>query len=66
MALILLVFGALTYYGLLQMRDERLLGTLSEALQVPQWVYTLAVPLGSVLIVVRALQRTLVLWRDNT
>lgn len=65
MALILLVFGSLTYYGILQIRDERLLGTLSEALQVPQWVYTLAVPLGSTLIVVRALQRTVALWRDT-
>ncbi len=65
MALVLLVFGTLTYYGILQMGDEIALDTLSEALQAPQWVYTLSVPLGSVLITVRALQRTIVLWRDT-
>lgn len=65
MALMLLVFGTLTYYGIFQMQDEIALDTLSEALQAPQWVYTLSVPLGSVLIIVRALQRTIVLWRDN-
>jgi len=64
MALILWVFGALFFYGCLQMQDEMALRTLSEALQVPQWAYTLAVPVGSVLIVLRAMQRTIVLWRD--
>jgi len=64
MALMLWVFGALFYYGCLQMRDEVALRTLSEALQVPQWAYTLAVPAGSVLMVARAVQRTIVLWRD--
>lgn len=65
MLLVVLVFGTLTYYAILQMRDEVELNTLSEALQVPQWTYTLAVPLGSLLIIVRAWQRTRVLWHDH-
>lgn len=65
MALILLVFGTLAYYGIAQMRDEMALTTLSEALQVPQWAYTLAVPLGSLLIIARALEHTRMLWNNK-
>ncbi|SMC17353.1 TRAP-type C4-dicarboxylate transport system, small permease component [Desulfacinum hydrothermale DSM 13146] len=62
LALVFFVFGTLTYYGIFQIRDEMDLETLSEALEVPQWIYTLAVPLGSVLVMVRAVERTVELW----
>ncbi|ROQ90152.1 TRAP transporter small permease [Desulfosoma caldarium] len=65
MSLIVFVFGTLAYYGIVQMRDEMALSTLSEALQVPQWAYTLAVPLGSLLIILRAFERTRVLWHEH-
>lgn len=65
LALILFVFGTLAYYGIFQIRDEMDLETLSEALEVPQWIYTLAVPLGSVLIAVRAVERTVRLWAQE-
>lgn len=64
MILALLVFGTLAYYGIFQIADEIALHTTSEALQVPQWTYTSAVPLGSAAVIVRALQRTAALWRD--
>ncbi len=65
MTLVFIVFGTLTYYGILQIRDEAVLSITSEAMQVPQWIFTLAVPVGSVLIILRALERTRVLWRDE-
>ena len=61
--LTLAVFAVLTYYALLQIRDEMELRTLSEALEVPQWLYTLAIPLGAVLIAVRLLQHAAETWR---
>ena len=62
--LVVLLFGTLTYYGILQIRDEMELETLSEALEVPQWIYTVAIPLGSVLIIVRTAEQMISRWRD--
>ncbi len=58
--LTLVLFIALIYYGVLQIQNERLLGTTSEALAIPQWWYTAGIPLFGGLIVVRVLQAA---WR---
>jgi TRAP-type C4-dicarboxylate transport system permease small subunit len=50
------LFAALAYYGVHQVRLERQLGFTTEALALPQWWYTLGVPLLAVLLVVRAVQ----------
>ncbi len=50
------LFAALVYYGVLQIRSERLLGTTSEALAIPQWWYTLGIPVFGVLVIVRIVQ----------
>jgi TRAP-type C4-dicarboxylate transport system permease small subunit len=55
-----LLFLALGWYGVGQIRMERLLGTTSEALAVPQWWYTAGIPVFSALIVVRIVQAA---WR---
>jgi TRAP-type C4-dicarboxylate transport system permease small subunit len=46
----------LVWYGWLQIRAERSLDTVSEALGVPQWLYTAAIPVGAVVVIVRVLQ----------
>jgi TRAP-type C4-dicarboxylate transport system permease small subunit len=56
------LFLALAWFALGQIRTERLLGTTSEALAVPQWWYTAGIPVFSVLIVVRILQAA---WRTG-
>jgi TRAP-type C4-dicarboxylate transport system permease small subunit len=61
-ALGVLLFLALAWFGVGQIRTERLLGTTSEALAVPQWWYTAGIPIVSVLIVVRILQAA---WRAS-
>jgi C4-dicarboxylate transporter, DctQ subunit len=61
-ALSVLLFAALTYYGLLQIGNERMLGTTSEALAIPQWWYTAGIPVLSVLIIVRIVQSA---WRAH-
>jgi len=55
-ALNVVLFGLLLYYGLRQIQSERLLGTTSEALAVPQWWYTAGIPAFSILIIVRIVQ----------
>ncbi|MDR5675087.1 MAG: TRAP transporter small permease [Armatimonadota bacterium] len=50
---------ALAYYGVQQVRLEQQLGSTTEALALPQWWYTLGVPVLAVVMVLRALQAAL-------
>ncbi|SFM53174.1 TRAP transporter small permease [Thermodesulforhabdus norvegica] len=52
------LFLTIAYYSIIQIKDERLLGTTSEALQIPQWIYTMAIPIGIFFITVRILEYT--------
>ncbi|MBI4537774.1 MAG: TRAP transporter small permease [candidate division NC10 bacterium] len=51
-----LLFGLLVHFGVGQIRMERMLGTTSEALAIPQWWYTAGIPTLGVLIIARILQ----------
>lgn len=55
-ALDVALFALLLYYGLRQIQSERLLGTTSEALAIPQWWYTAGIPALSALIIARIVQ----------
>ncbi len=57
--LAVVLFICLGYLGYRQLLDERMLEITSEALNVPQWTYTLCIPVGSLLIVFRILQAAL-------
>jgi TRAP-type C4-dicarboxylate transport system permease small subunit len=50
------LFALLIYFGIGQIRMERLLGTTSEALAIPQWWYTAGIPVFGLLIILRILQ----------
>ncbi len=52
------LFLALLYFSIRQIQDEIAVATTSEALAVPQWWYTMGLPLGSVVIVARIIQAT--------
>ncbi|MBI4841083.1 MAG: TRAP transporter small permease subunit [candidate division NC10 bacterium] len=52
------LFLALTWFSLRQIQDEIAMRTTSEALAIPQWWYTLGLPLGSIIIVARVVQAT--------
>ncbi|HXG16047.1 MAG TPA: TRAP transporter small permease [Calidithermus sp.] len=54
------LFLALIWFGVRQVQNERLLGTTSEALAIPQWWYTAGIPVIGALVVVRILQGA---WR---
>ena len=61
-ALSLVLFAALIWFGLLQIGNERMMGTTSEALAIPQWWYTAGIPAFSALVIVRVLQSA---WRAH-
>ena len=54
--LTVLLFAALAWFGLCQIQTERVFGTTSEALAVPQWWYTAGIPLLSLLIIARVVE----------
>jgi TRAP-type C4-dicarboxylate transport system permease small subunit len=54
--LTLVTFAVLFFYSVLQIRDEMALEITSEALGIPQWWYTLALPVGAVLVCLRVIE----------
>lgn len=48
-------FGLLTYLGAKQVCDEITMGAITEALAIPTWYYTIAVPIFSIMIIIRFL-----------
>jgi TRAP-type C4-dicarboxylate transport system permease small subunit len=55
-ALGVVLFALLIYFGIGQIKSERMLGTTSESLAIPQWWYTAGIPVIGLLIVVRIIQ----------
>lgn len=53
------LFVWLGYLGYYQLLDERLLEITSESLGLPQWIYTLCIPVGCGLIVIRIIEATI-------
>jgi TRAP-type C4-dicarboxylate transport system permease small subunit len=54
------LFVTLGYLGYLMLLDERFLEITSESLGYPQWIYTVAIPFGCLLVVIRIIQAE---WR---
>ena len=52
------LFLALLWFSVRQIQDEIAMATTSEALAIPQWWYTLGLPLGSLIVVARIIQAT--------
>jgi TRAP-type C4-dicarboxylate transport system permease small subunit len=50
------LFGFLIYFGIGQIRSERMLGTTSESLAIPQWLYTAGIPVFSLLVIFRIIE----------
>jgi TRAP-type C4-dicarboxylate transport system permease small subunit len=44
------------YFSFFQMKDEIMLGVFTEALSIPQWIYTLALPVGGCLVILRIIE----------
>jgi TRAP-type C4-dicarboxylate transport system permease small subunit len=50
------LFGFLIYFGIGQIRSERMLGTTSESLAIPQWWYTAGIPGIGLLVIFRIIE----------
>ncbi len=60
-----ILFTSLGFLGYLQILDERFLEITSESLNVPQWMYTVCIPVGCGMIVFRIVQATIVEMREK-
>jgi len=47
------------WFSFYQIGDEIAFNTTTEALSIPQWWYTLAIPVGGILVIVRLIELTL-------
>ncbi|HMK43255.1 MAG TPA: TRAP transporter small permease [Dissulfurispiraceae bacterium] len=56
-------FCVLAWFGILQINEEQLLGITTEALGIQQYWYTLALPVGVCLIVIRIIEATTAMFR---
>ena len=45
--------GAIFYYGILMVRNQRILGQVTAGMQWPEWIYGMTVPLGAGILLVR-------------
>ncbi len=54
--LTILTVSILVWISILQIKDELALGITSEALGITQWLYTLAIPVGGLLVILRVLE----------
>lgn len=63
LASILTIFtvSVLIWFGIVQIRIEISLDTMTEALNIPQWIYTLAIPAGGILIIFRIIEAA---WKE--
>lgn len=52
------LFVSLGFLGYMQLIDERFLEITSESLNIPQWLYTVCIPIGCAMIVTRIIQVT--------
>lgn len=55
--IIIAFFAVLFRYSIIQIQDEILLGVTTTSMGVPMWWYTLGLPIGSGIIIIRIIQR---------
>lgn len=51
-------FAVLAYFGVLEVMDEFEMGAMTEAIELPVWLFTGAMPIASLLTIVRVVVRT--------
>lgn len=59
------LFTVLGYLGYQQILEERFLEITSESLNFPQWMYTVCIPVGCVLIVIRIVEAAVADWKED-
>jgi len=62
----LMFFALLTWLGAMQVKDEMELGVITDSLAIPAWIYSAGIPVFSVLIMIRIIQSTRGILRDQS
>ena len=60
-----LLFATIGYLSYFHIIDEIDLNITTEALNIPEWIYVLAIPLGSLLINIRIIQRLIKIFKER-
>ena len=58
-------FAVLCYLGILEVRDEIMLGAMTESIYMPLWYFTVSIPVGSALIIFRTVRKAAQVLRDE-
>lgn len=56
--IIIFFFIMLLYFGFQQVQDEVFMGIRTTSMGIPKWWYTIGIPIGSIIIILRVLQRS--------
>ena len=59
-------FSVLAYMGAVEVADERMLGAMTESMHLPIWIFTVSIPIGSCLIIFRAISKAVRTIKDGT
>lgn len=59
--LTIVTISFIVWFSIFQMKDEIALNITTEALNIPHWWYTLSMPVGGVLIILRVIEAT---WKE--
>ena len=62
----LIFFSTLAYMGTIEVSDERMLGAMTESMHLPIWYFTVSIPIGSCLIMFRAVGKAIQTLKDGT
>ena len=60
-----LLFATIAFLSYFHLRDEIELQITTEALNIPEWIYVIAIPLGSILINIRIVQQLIKLFKGR-
>lgn len=61
----IIFFALLTWLGSLQVLDEMELGVTTDSLAIPAWIYSIGVPLFSILVIIRIIQAATETYREG-
>ena len=62
----IVLFAAICYCGCMEVLDEIEMGSMTETLVVPVWWFTASIPVGSLLIAIRTLQKMISDLKNGT
>jgi len=60
-----ILFGVIAFLSYFHLKDEIDLNITTEALDIPEWIYVMAIPLGSILINIRIVQKIIELFKER-